>query len=384
MECSITNTALFRSGFRPFFLLGGVFGLLAVAYFILLMSGAVEFFPSTWDVIAWHRHEMLFGYAGAIVAGFLLTAVPNWTGQSTPTGLGLALLVALWVAGRLALLTSAYFPASLVAIVDVMFFLVCAAGILPALMRSKNSRNYFFVVLLTLLALANGMTHFGNADTGILLGLGIITLMMVVIGGRVIPFFTEKPLGLSIRRDARLDRIVILSTIAPLALEIFGVTGALTGWLFVLAVLAHGWRLSQWQSMKTLGTPLLWILHVGYAWLVIGFFLKAGYHLGLPIPSTLATHALTAGGIGSLTLGMMARVSLGHSGRPLEVGGPMMIAFICITLAAIFRVFGVLFFPDLAQRWWEAASLFWMLGLSIFVVVYIPVLTRPRLDGRDG
>lgn len=377
--------ALFRLGFRPFFLFGALFGLISIGYFILLISGATETLPSMWDAVSWHRHEMLFGYAGAIIAGFLLTAVPNWTGHPTLKEGKLAAIVLLWLAGRITIFMSASLPFMLVSVIDVAFFLACAAGILPALIKSKNRRNYFFVALLALLALANGLTHWGDADTGIALGLNIIILMMVVIGGRVIPFFTERPLGISIKRNPIIERVTLVSAVVALALDIItDVNSSILGAAFLLAAIANGWRLSQWHSLKTLRTPLLWVLHAGYAWLVLGFAVKALYFLGLDVLPTIATHAFTAGGVGVLTLGMMARVSLGHSGRPLEVGSPMRFAFICINLAAVFRVFGLWVFPDMAMRWLESAALCWLLAFGIFIVVYAPILMRPRLDGRDG
>lgn len=376
--------ALFRLGFRPFFLFGAIFGLFALGYFILLMSGAITFLPSRWDTLAWHKHEMIFGYTSAIIAGFLLTAVPNWTGLPTAKGPKLVLIVLLWLAGRIMIFTSASFPVALVAVVDVAFLLSCMAGILPALIKSGNSRNYFFLVLLALLAVANALSHWGAPDTGIWLALDIVILMMVIIGGRVIPFFTERPLGITITRDPRIEQLVLVATIAALALDVAEANEIVLGIVFLLAAAANGWRLSQWQSLKTLRVPLLWVLHAGYFWLVIGFAARAGYYFGfVPVPS-IGTHAFTAGAIGVLTLGMMARVSLGHSGRELKVGAPMVFAFICINIVACLRVFGVWLLPDLTQQWLQAAAILWALSFGAFIWVYTPILMRPRLDGRDG
>jgi uncharacterized protein involved in response to NO len=302
----------------------------------------------------------------------------------------LVLLVLLWLVARVMVFFSAHLPAALVAVVDVSFFLACAAAVLPALIKSKNRRNYFFIVLLSLLAIANGFTHWGGeentelVDTGIRLALNIIILMMVVIGGRVIPFFTEKPLGINIKRNPIIERFTLGFTIAALALGVADASQTILGVAFLLAAVANGWRLSQWHILKTLGTPLLWVLHAGYAWLVVGFAIAAIHNLGVSVPTIATTHAFTLGGIGVLTLGMMARVSLGHSGRPLAVGKPMIFGFVCINLAALFRVFGVWFFPALSMRWLEAAALCWLLAFGIFIIVYAPILMRPRVDGRDG
>lgn len=382
--------ALFRLGFRPFFLFGSAFSIFALAYFILWMSGIVSTWPSVWDALIWHRHEMLFGYTGAIIAGFLLTAVPNWTGHPTPKGRNLMLLALLWLAGRVAVLFSASLPAILVAVIDVSFFAVCAASIAPALIKSKNHRNYFFILLLTGLSVANGLTH-THADEsaelaalGITLALDIIIMIMLIIGGRVIPFFTERPLGISIPRAPRLEKAALMAAMLGLAVEASGASHSIAGILVLASALLNGWRLATWQSIKTLRMPLLWVLHLGFAWIVVGFALKGMELIDLDVPPIVAAHAFTAGGIGVLTLGMMVRVSLGHSGRSLVVGKSMTLAFAVINLAALCRVFGIWFFPSLTMRFLEASSAFWLVAFGIFLYHYTPILLRPRLDGKDG
>ncbi len=382
--------ALFRLGFRPFFLFGSAFSVFALGYFILWMSGVVSAWPSAWDALVWHRHEMLFGYAGAIIAGFLLTAVPNWTGHPTAKGRSLMLLVGLWLAGRVAVLFSATLPASLAAAIDVSFFVACAASIAPALIKSKNHRNYFFILLLIGLSVANGLTH-THADEsaelaalGITLALDIIIMIMLIIGGRVIPFFTERPLGITIARDPRIEKLALSTTVLGLAAEVLEVNHVLAGVLLLASAFLNGWRLSTWKSLKTLPVPLLWVLHLGFAWIVIGLALKGLELVGADIPPIIATHAFTAGGIGVLTIGMMARVSLGHSGRPLVVGKPMTAAFIAINLAAFCRVFGVWLLPAHTMRFFEISAALWLVAFAIFLLKYTPILMRPRLDGKDG
>lgn len=382
--------ALFRLGFRPFFLLGPIFSLFALGYFILWMSGMTDWWPSAWDALIWHRHEMLFGYAGAIIAGFLLTAVPNWTGHSTPKGGALVALVGLWLAGRIGVFFSSYLPYVLVMLVDASFFAACAAGIAPALIKSKNTRNYFFLILLAGLCVANLLAHTyteENADLaaiGIRAALAIIVMMMVIVGGRVIPFFTERPLGINISRKPRLERAALIVTGLALIADVAELNHQVAGIFYLLAALVNGWRLSGWQSLKTLRIPLLWVLHMGYAWIVLGLAVKGLELLGADVPAIAATHTFTVGGIGVLTLGMMARVSLGHSGRPLAVGKAMITAFAAINLSAFFRVFGIWLFPELTMRFLEISSALWLLAFSIYVVVYLPILIRPRLDGKDG
>ena len=381
---SPSSFALFRLGFRPFFLFGAIFSAFALVHFILLMSGVTAFLPSRWDMLVWHKHEMLFGYAAAIIGGFLLTAVPNWTGHPTPKGVALVMIFLLWLAGRVMIFFSAWFPEPLVAVVDISFFLACMAGIFPALVKSQNRRNYFFLLLLLLLAAANGLAHWDEMDIGIRLGLDIVIMMMIIIGGRVIPFFTERPLGIAISRSPRIEHLVLVSTIAALMLDVAEANETMLGMAFLLAGIANGWRLSQWRSLKTLKVPLLWVLHAGYAWLVIGFLARAFYYFGTIASPSIGTHAFTAGGIGVLTLGMMARVSLGHTGRPLAVGKAMIAAFACINLVAATRVLGVWLFPGLMWYWFQVAAGFWLLAFVIFIVVYTPILLQPRVDGRDG
>lgn len=382
--------ALFRLGFRPFFLFGAAFSIFALSYFVLWVSGAIAYWPSAWDGLVWHRHEMLFGYAGAIIAGFLLTAVPNWTGHPTPKGHSLALLVGLWFAGRVAVFFSAALPSTLVAVIDVSFFAACAAGIAPALIKSKNQRNYFFIVLLLGLSIANALTHiYADEATeltslGITLALDVIIMIMLVIGGRVIPFFTERPLGISILRNPRIEKLALATTILGLGAGVLEIHHTLAGILLLTSALLNGWRLSTWHSLKTIRMPLLWVLHLGFAWIVVGLALKGMEWLGMDIPPFIATHAFTAGGIGVLTLGMMARVSLGHSGRPLAIGKRMTTAFVVINLAAFCRVFGVWVLPAHTLRFFEISSALWLVAFAIFLVKYSPILTRPRLDGKDG
>lgn len=382
--------ALFKLGFRPFFLFGPLFSIGALGYFILWMSGTISIWPSAWDALTWHRHEMLFGYAGAIIAGFLLTAVPNWTGHPTLKGTPLAACVGLWVAGRMAVFFSSYMPSMLVAIIDGSFFLACAAGIAPALMKSKNRRNYFFIALLLGLSVANLLTHtYGDSSTewatlGIRIALAIIIMIMLILGGRVIPFFTERPLHLSILRNPRLEKAALGTSAVALIADIAGFAPMLAGTACLIAAVMNGWRVSGWKSLRTVRVPLLWVLHLGYGWLIVGFALKGLGLLGLGVPAPIATHAFTAGGIGVLTLGMMARVSLGHSGRPLMVGNAMVLAFAAINLGAFCRVFGGWLFPALTMRFLEMSSALWLLAFGIYMVIYTPILLRPRLDGKDG
>lgn len=382
--------ALFRLGFRPFFLLGPLFSILSLTYFIAWMSGVVTFWPSAWDAVIWHRHEMLFGYTGAIIAGFLLTAVPNWTGHPTPKGIGLVALAGVWLLGRVCVFFSSHIPAPLVMAMDSAFFLLCALSILPALVKARNVRNYMFIVLLAGLSASNLLTHTYSeedaelADTGINTALNIIILIMVIIGGRVIPFFTERGLSVTVKRSAALDKTAMTLTLAALSADIALSESRITGIFFMLAAIANGIRLAGWKTPHTLKVPLLWVLHVGFGWIIIGLAIKGLHILGYAVPSIVATHAFTTGGIGTLTLGMMARVSLGHTGRPLAVGKFMAVAFLLVTFSALCRVLGIWLMPAFIMPLLELSALCWIGAFIIFTFTYFPILLYSRIDGRDG
>ncbi len=366
----------FSLGFRPFFLLGALFSVLLIGYFSLSISGASVPWLSAWDAISWHRHEMLFGYTAAIITGFLFTAVPNWTGHPTPKGAYLAAIVGLWIAGRVAVFTSTLIPTHVVVVIDCAFFLACVAGIFPALMKAHNKRNYFFIALLSMLATANALTHYGHADMGIKLGLTIIIFMMIVMGGRVIPMFTGNPLRLIIPRNPIYERVALIATLTALASDVLGAPAIFIGATCLIAALANVWRMAQWHSFKTYQLPLVWILHTGYAWLCVGFALKGLSAFDTAIPTAIATHAFTTGGIGALTLGMIARVSLGHSGRPLIVGKVISFAFLCVNLAALCRVAGVWAFPEFTSIWLALASIMWVLAFGMYIIKFVPVLIK--------
>jgi len=381
--------ALFNYGFRPFFLLSAAFAVLALGYFICLTAGLDLPFFSHFDPILWHQHEMVFGYGLAVVTGFLFTAVANWTGQATPKGLWLAVITAAWIAGRVAVLFSALMPWGVAAALDAGFSLLVIAGITPALIKGGNKRNFFFIALLLLFTGASLLMWAGFTALGVTAGLNILLLMIVIIGGRVIPMFTERPLGLILKRDARINRLTLLTTVAALIAEVVAhlympLQGPVLGLLFLLAALTNLWRLSQWKSWLTLKLPLVWVLHSACLWIIIGFGLKACIYFGMDIWATAATHVLTVGGLGVMTLGFMARVALGHTGRPMVVGWPMTVAFVALNLAVGLRAILILVLPEHFLRLAEMAGLMWFVAFGLFLWVYVPILIGPRADGRPG
>jgi uncharacterized protein involved in response to NO len=335
---------------------------------------------------------MVFGYAAAVVAGFLLTAVRNWTSVQTLRGGALAALLALWLAGRLAPLLPGVLPGWFVAVVDLAFLPILAASLAVPLLRRRQWRNLPFVPILLVLAAANALVHLdvlgvapGRANSGLYLGVDLIVLLIAIIGGRVIPFFTERALpGAKPRVWMPVEWACIGSVVTVAALGLLPGAPILTVIVATVAAAAHALRLWGWSDRRLWSVPLLWILHAGYGWLVVGFALEALSAAGIVRPQ-LALHAYTAGAIGALTLGMMARVSLGHTGRLLGAAPPMVAAFALVNVAAVLRVFAAWGLPD---EWYVAAivasGIAWAAAFALFVGAYAPILTRPRSDGLEG
>ncbi len=377
---------LFALGFRPFYLLAGAFSALSVLLWVAEFSG---WLGSTIVLHGpqWHAHEMLFGYAFAVITGFLFTAVRNWAQQPTPTGAPLAALAALWLAGRVLVLTP--WPAW-AALTDTLFMLGVAIGIARPLAASGNRRNYFFVALLLALGLVNlafyaalqGVAPF-SASSALAIGLDVVLFIMVVMAGRVVPMFTNNAVpGANARRLPMLEWAALGIVLALLAADLTGQTG-LAAALAAVAAVAHGLRLALWAPLKTRSQPLLWILHASYAWIVVHLALRAAASLDWVAPN-LATHALTIGAIGGLTLGMMTRSALGHSGRPLIAGRAETACYALIQLAAAARVLLPIAVPAAYLMGAALSGVLWSAAFAIFTFAYWPMLTQPRLDGRPG
>jgi uncharacterized protein involved in response to NO len=377
-------------GFRPFFLLAGFSAVILMATWVVAFMGGIAF-STYYGQIDWHSHEMIFGYTVAVVAGFLLTAVRNWTERPTPAGRYLGAMVALWLFGRILPFCPEIFPNWFIASIDLAFLPVVAVGIGMPLLRSGESRNLLFLPLLAALWAANFFVHaellglaLNLARKGIFLGLDLIVLLIVIMGGRVIPFFTERALpGVVMKRRSIIEWLAPLSVIMFLLADFFFADSLLFTSLAALAACANGIRLAGWYTHRYWGVPLLWVLHLGYGWIVAGFFLKVGAALGV-VPPQFTVHAFTVGGIGVLTLGMMARVALGHTARPLSVGAAMVVAFGLVNLSAVTR--GLL--PVLLPEWFSSlivvSGLLWIAAFVVFVITYTPILTQPRIDGRPG
>ncbi|HEX5091225.1 MAG TPA: NnrS family protein [Burkholderiales bacterium] len=365
--------ALFDLGFRPFYLLAGAYAALAVPLWAAEYAG---WLPG--PGILWHAHEMIFGYAFAVIAGFLLTAVRAWTGRPTPVGAPLAALAALWLAGRALAFVS--LPAA--AWAGVAFAVALAASLARPLLAAGNRRNLFFVGLVLGLGAA-GVLAQGRPQLGLALGLDVVMLVMAVVAGRVIPAFTNNAVpAAGARRLVWLERAALAALVLLLAADALERVELAAG-LAVLAALLHAARLALWAPLRTLGKPILWILHLSYGWIVVHLALRglAGFDV---IPFSLATHALTVGAIGGLTLGMMTRTARGHTARPLAAGRAELAAYLLVQLAAVTRVLVPLAFPAFYLGATLVAAASWFLAFAVFVAAYVPILARPRLDGRPG
>jgi len=386
----IFDYPFFALGFRAFFVLAGLAALILIVFWNALFNGTLtseHYFPDSY----WHAHEMLLGYSVAVIAGFLLTAVKNWTGKPTVTGDPLASLCLLWLYGRILPFYAGVLPDALIALVDFSFLPALAYQVSKPIIQAKQYRNLFFIGLLLLLALGNGLIHLemlglqkNTAATGIQLVVATIIILILIIAGRVFPFFTERGIpGTLIIKNPLLDGLSIASAVLVFALQLFGASGTLLALAASIAVAVNVARLAGWYVPRIWYVPLLWVLYAGYGWIILGFILTVLSAYAWVLPS-LALHAFTLGGIGVLTLGMMARVSLGHTGRALKASNAIAVAFVLINVAALFRVLLPIAMPGWYETLIYVSTLAWLAAFSLFIFVYSPLLTRARIDGQDG
>jgi uncharacterized protein involved in response to NO len=383
---------LFGKGFRPFFLIGAAHAVVTVGVWLLMLRGLA---PAPADVAGpyWHAHEMLHGFAVAIIVGFLLTAVGNWTQRETAVGGWLAALVLVWLTGRVTFLPWIDAPGPLRAIADLTFLPLVAFTIARPIYGARNRRNYAFPFVLIALWATNLMWHLGVH--GVLGGgavrissrvaLGLVALVIVVVSGRIIPAFTRNATGVDgIESSVTADRVMMASVVALVALDAFGVEGALpctAAGLAALSGVARAWR---WGFTSTFRDPLLWVLHVGHAWVVVGFGLRA-IEGAVPGNASIAwIHALGIGAIGGLTIGMMVRVARGHTGRSREAGRAMTVAFWAMNVAALVRVVFAAIYGGPVLPAIDAAGGLWMAVYATYAGLFAGVLVGPRPDGHPG
>jgi len=373
--------ALWQLGFRPFYLLAGIFGAGSIALWAAQVSGALgaTYLPGP----VWHAHEMLFGFALAVIVGFLFTAGRNWSGRPTPRGAPLAAL-----ASRCIALT----PYGWIgAIVGPAFALAAAVGLAIPLRAAGNRRNYVFVALLAALAVLDLVFHLAvlgaiavPAFFGVRLGLDIVLFVMALMSGRVVPMFTNNAIpGAGAERRPRLEAFALAAIVALAVADLAGVEGTVLAVVAFVAAALHALRWSFWRPWKTLATPIVWILHVATLWIPIHLALRGAAALGW-VASTAASHALTVGALGGLVLGMMTRTSRGHTARPLRADAFDVASYALVALAAVVRVGLPIAVPAATMAAIVGSATLWSAAFAIFSVRYWPVLTRPRLDGAPG
>ena len=377
--------ALFALGFRPFYLLAAMFAALAVPVWVAILSGASAMpMPGIW----WHAHEMLFGFAAAVIVGFLFTAGRNWTGLDTPTGAPLAALAALWLAGRVAMAVNA---GTWGALVDLLFLPLAALALWRVLRRARSRRNYFLVGILSVLSVTNLVFHLGRLGVApvdplqaLHFALGILIVLETTIGGRVIPGFTATAIkGVAQWQNIWLNRAAIAGTgLALLAWAVAGNTWP-GGALCLFVALLQAIRCVGWNPWAARRVPLLWILHASHFWIPLGLVLLGLAQWGW-LPQAAGIHALTIGATGGLIIGMITRTALGHTGRPLVAGRAEVAAYVLVQLAAIARVLPLVAYPAATTMGIHVATLAWSVAFVVYVGRYLPWLLRPRADGQAG
>jgi uncharacterized protein involved in response to NO len=384
-----TRFVLLALGFRPFFLLAALAAIALILAWVLLWHRG--FTPDAYyGRVGWHSHEMLFGYATAVVAGFLLTAVRNWTGIDTPTGAPLAALALVWMAGRV-LPWWPGLPPVLIALTDLAFLPLLALGLFRSVWAGGNRVNRWFLALIVAMAGANALVHAealglaGNLSrAGTYLMADLLVLLVLWVAGRVMPFFTERGIaGAKVRVRPWVERSGFALLLALAATRLAGAPAYVVGTLALALGLLQAFRLAGWHQRGVWGIPILWVLYTALGWLCMGLVLEGIATWGWA-PANLAVHALTLGAIGTLTLGMMARVTLGHTGREMRTAPAMTIAFVLINVAALLRVFGPMLWASVYPGWVLLSGICWVVAFVLFALVHGPMLARPRVDGLPG
>lgn len=389
--------ATFSYGFRPFFLGGAVYAVLVMTAWIVVVAAGVQhdWLPIFGSPFAWHAHEMIFGFAAAAIGGFLLTAVPNWTGTLPVSGWPLACLFITWLAGRVATGLSALLPCYLVVGIDLLFLPLLGAFSARQLFERPTARNLVFLVLVATLTTCNVLFHVANRGYSdgsqiapIHAGLLVVVIMIAVIGGRIIPAFTHNwlhnnhPARHMPRRLKWVDRTALGLLVIFAVLQTAGTVPTLTAWIALAGMLANALRLALWRGGAARAQPILWVLHLGYAWIVIGLGLAALSAFTV-VPSAAVTHAFGTGAIGTMILAVMTRASLGHTGRCLVASKPVVASYYLITISAALRVAAPFFSTEIYQTALVVAGLGWIGAFSIFVFEYGTILTTPRVHSKS-
>lgn len=383
----------FSHGFRPFFMAAGIYAAGTILYWALTLGGIVSM-PVPMAPVFWHAHEMLFGYTGAALAGFFLTATPNWSGTPPVSGRPLAAVFAAWVAGRTVMWFASFLPPIVVAAADSAFLPFLLLAILPALTGNPQRQGIFVGVFAVLIASNTafhaGVWWFGRIDptTSLVVALDGLVLLMTVIGGRVVPNFTNNylrthGLGGGTHGWPWLERTIVVLTSLLIAADVTGWSLGL-GAVALSAGVAHAARMAGWRSLAARREPIVWVLHAGYAWIPLGLMLRGLDGLKLAGTFDAGIHALTAGAVGTLTLAVMSRAALGHTGRTLVAAPATVVAYVLVIGGAAIRVATAL--GDVIQPHigYALSAVAWAGGFAFFLAVYVPILLNPRIDARNA
>lgn len=386
---------LWGRAFRPFFLGGAIYAALVIPWWTGAWLGFLGA-PAWLTPMLWHGHEMVFGFAAAAIAGFLLTASPVWSGGPVLNGRPLAVVLGLWVVGRVAFVAAGSLPAWAVAAADLAFLPAVAGAVVRTLWGSGQIRNYGIVAVVLALAAANAALHAealglapGVARPALRFAVDAVVVLILVVGGRITPAFTQNAFRMrgidrSVRSRPALNRATIgLAVATALAGLVLGRT-PVTGAVAAAAGLASAARLAGWQGLATRRDPLLWSLHLALAWVSVGLVLVGLGDLGAPIPATAGLHALTAGGIGGAVMAVTTRVALGHTGRPLVLPSGVVGCYVLVHVAAVARVVAPFLAAEGQRALLLTSGLAWACAFGLFVLRYASILTRPRVDGLPG
>lgn len=384
----------FAYGFRPFFLLAGLYAVASILAWLWVYRSGSGVSPGMLPQY-WHGHEIIFGFVAAAIAGFLLTAVPSWTGSRGFAGPPLIALVVLWLAGRIVFMPGLDVPAWLLAVGELGFVPGLMLAIAPSLLRAAN-RNWPMLVLLAFFWVADAVfihaltsRDHALASAALLAAMDVVLVLVTIIGGRIIPAFTGNALRasgsqVSMRSSPMVERLVLPAMFAVLLGDAFLPGSAATMGVVALAATLHLRRLSGWYGWRTVRQPIVWVLHVAYLWLPLGLVLKLAWLVGGFAWAAHWQHALGIGAAGLMILAVMTRASLGHTGRALRVGTPIAAAYGLLAMAAVVRVFGFALLPLDYPTVVLLAGILWLAAFIPYVVVYAPILLRPRADGRPG
>lgn len=386
---------VFSYGFRPFFLMAGLYGAFVIVPWILqiVVGGSVGSFPWSYIVaspVEWHIHEMLFGYVAAAIAGFFLTAVPNWTGSRPVKGSTLMMLSGLWLAGRIVNWFSALLPGVLVTIIDVAFFPVLIALVIRALIKGWSMRNFVFLPVMIGMSIANLLMHLewlgystSTFDIGKRLVINLVITLIIILGGRIIPAFTTNALRKKNevdlpRQSEILTKLAILTAVTMILADLLMPESTLAGVLAALVGFVNLLRYLGWRMSKTFDSPILWVLFMGFGFLILGLFVQSYAILGGTIDRNVADHLLMIGGAGGMTIAVMSRAGLGHTGRAIHAPWQIVCAYVLIALSAILRATAPVFFGEYYLTLISTAGCLWSLAFVLFSWVFWPVLTSPR------